>query len=87
MHDVGDLAERLLADLRTVPPGTPVAVTALARRMQCATADVLAAGESLRHREQGDHDLVTVVRRTEGDDDEFYVSRVPLTLNDEPETR
>ena len=88
MHDVGDIAERLLADLRTVPPGTPVAVTSLAERMQCAPADVLAAGKSLQHRDQGDHELVTVVRRTdEGESAEFYVSRVPLTLNDEPETR
>jgi hypothetical protein len=88
MHDVDDLAEQLLADLLALPPGTPVAVTSLAERMQCAPADVLAAGQSLQHRNQGDHQLVTVVRRTdeEGADD-FYVSRVPLTLNDEPETR
>jgi hypothetical protein len=88
MHDVDDLAERLLADLRTLPPGTPVAVASVAERMQCAPADVLAAGRSLQHRDQGDQELVTVVRRTDGDGaDEFYVSRVPLTLNDEPETR
>ena len=88
MTDVADLTERILAELRTQPPGTPIAAGSLAERLHCAVADVVAAGEQLQHREQGDEELVTVVRRIGGGgDEEVYLSRVPLTLNDEPETR
>jgi hypothetical protein len=88
VNDVSGLTERMLAELRIQPPGTPVPAGSLAERLDCALEDVLAAGEELQQREQGDEDLVAVVRRiSDGGDEEFYLSRVPLTLNDEPETR
>ncbi|BDX31485.1 hypothetical protein TUM20985_20320 [Mycobacterium antarcticum] len=82
------LDERLMAELRTLPPGGPVPARELADRLQCTVEEVLAAGNRLEQREQGDEDLVSVSQKTSGEgDDEYYLSRVPLTLNDEPETR
>ncbi|MCV7423876.1 hypothetical protein H7K45_25305 [Mycobacterium yunnanensis] len=86
-HDVEDLARRIAAELTTMQPGTPVSVTSLSAQMRCSTDDVLAAGALLEHRNQGDDQLFTVVRRSEGGAEESFVSRVPVALNDEPDTR
>lgn len=81
------LADRVLAELQTQPPGVPVAVGEIADRLQCSAAEVEAEGHALERREPGDHELVTVVKRiSRGGDAEVYLSRVPLALNDEPET-
>ena len=77
-----------MAELRTQPPGVPVAVTSLAERLQCSPDEVLAAGEELQQRDPGDDHLVTMVKRISGDGaEDFYLSLVPLALNDEPDTR
>lgn len=82
------LDERLMAELRTLPPGGPVPARDLADRLQCTVEEVLAAGDRLEAREQGDEDLVSVSHQTSGEGDGgYYLSRAPLTLNDEPETR
>jgi len=82
------MAERIIAELRTQPPGVPVAVTSLAKRLNCSPDEVLAAGEELQQREPGDEHLITVVKRVSADGEEdVFLSRVPLALNDEPETR
>jgi hypothetical protein len=82
------MAERIMAELRTQPPGVPVAVTSLAERLQCSPDEVLAAGEGLQQRDPGDDHLVTMVKRISGDGaEDFYLSLVPLALNDEPDTR
>lgn len=77
-----------MAELRTQPPGVPIAVKSLAERLGCSADEVLAASEGLQQREPGDEQLITVVKKLSGDGEEdFYLSLVPLALNDEPETR
>ena len=81
------MAERIVAELRTQPPGVPIAVRSLAERLECSPVVVKAAGEALQQREPGDEHLITMVKRISADGEEdFYLSLVPLALNDEPET-
>jgi hypothetical protein len=66
----------------------PLAVEALAQRLQCTPEEILAASEALQRRQAGDEELITVVKKTSGDGaEQLYVSQLPLTLNDEPESR
>jgi hypothetical protein len=81
------VAERIMAELEIVPPGVPIAVSSLAERLQCSVDEVLAAGEELQQREAGDEALITLVKKMGDGGEEFYLSQLPLTLNDEPETR
>lgn len=82
------MEERIVAELRAQPPGVPIGVKALVERLQCSPDEVLAAGERLQQRDPGDEHLVTIVKRISGDGEEdFYLSLVPLALNDEPEIR
>jgi len=85
--DVADLARQIAAELMTLAPGTPVSVGSLAARVRCSTDDVLAAATSLQRRNQGDDQLFTIVRRSEEGAEQLFVSRVSVTLNDEPETQ
>jgi hypothetical protein len=79
------LAERIQSELRSHPPGTPLAVEALAGRLQCTLDEVLAVGEELQQREPGDEELISVVKKIDDDGAaEFYLTQLPLTLNDEP---
>lgn len=55
------LTERILVELRTQPPGVPIAAQTLAERLQSSLKEVLAAGDEMRQREQGDEELVSVV--------------------------
>jgi len=82
------LEARIRSELRRHPPGVPVGVEALATRLQCSSDEVLAVGEEMQQREPGDEELISVVKKI-GDDgaEEFFLAQVPLTLNDEPETR
>jgi hypothetical protein len=82
------MAEHIMAELHAQPPGVPIAVKSLAERLQFPPDEVLAAGEALQQREPRDEHLITTVKRISGDGEEdFYLSLVPLALNDEPETR
>lgn len=77
-----------MAVLQTQPPGAPITVKALSQRLECSADDVLAASEGLQQRRPGDEQLITIVKMINSDGEEdLYLSRVPLTLNDEPETR
>lgn len=82
------MEERILAELLAQPPGIPIGVKSLAEHLQCTADEVLAAGEGLQQRDSGDEHLVTVVKRISDDGEEdYYLSLVPLALNDEPDTR
>jgi hypothetical protein len=84
------LADRLIAALKTYPPGSPIAVPILARRLCCSEGEILSAAVALEMRESGDKMLITVTtKRPVGPEDteERYVSLTPLMLNDEAEQR
>jgi hypothetical protein len=82
------LKDRISSELKSHPPGVPIAVGLLAERLKCSTEEVLAIGAQLQHRVPGDDQLVTMVTKADANGaHEVYLSRQPLALNDEPETR
>ena len=86
--DVVTLSDRLVAHLRSQPPGQPVAVDRLASELHTTVEEVLSAATDLEQRQHGDKYLVTVVEKTEsGDATQYYVACTPIALNDEPEAR
>ena len=83
-----NLSDRLVAHLRSVPPGQPVAVDSLASELHTSVGEIISAATALEQRRPGDKHLVTVVEKTDsGDATQFYVTCTPIALNDEPDVR
>ena len=81
------LSKRIVSELQGLPPGIPVTIDSLAERLHCSPAEVLEVGEELQNRAPGDEGLITVIKKISADDGGVYIAYLPLTLNDEPETR
>ncbi|MEW5810468.1 MAG: hypothetical protein AB1925_13535 [Actinomycetota bacterium] len=83
-----NLSDRLVAHLRSQPPGQPLAVDSLASELHTSADEVLEAATALEERRSGDRYLVTVVEKTDPcDAKKIYVACTPIALNDEPEAR
>lgn len=79
------LTERLLAFIRTLPDGEPVAIGEVARELDCSEAEIVSAATDLETRKFGDSDIVSVVTRERpGGAKETFLSRFPAPLNEEP---
>lgn len=66
------LADRIVLELHSHPPGVPVTVDSLAERLGCSPAEVLDVGEHLQDRAPGDEGLITVIKKVSGDDEGTY---------------
>jgi hypothetical protein len=83
---VAEVRDQVVAYLLAQSPGTPVPATVIAEHLDRPVAEVVAAGRDLERRQAGDQNLFTVVERTlDPGAGEFFLTHVPLALNDEPE--
>ncbi len=83
---MSEVRDQVVAYLLAQTPGTPVPATVIAERLDRPVADVVAVGRDLEHRHAGDENLFTVVERTlDQRPGEFFLTHVPLALNDEPD--
>lgn len=83
---MGEVRDQVQAYLLNLSPGAPVPATVIAEHLDRPVADVVAAGRDLERRQAGDQNLFTVVERTVAQGaGEFFLTHVPLALNDEPD--
>ncbi|MDP9166699.1 MAG: hypothetical protein M3O32_11680 [Actinomycetota bacterium] len=83
---MGEVRDEVEVYLLAQSPGAPVPAAVIAEHLDRSVADVVAAGRDLERRQAGDENLFTVVERTvDRGAGEFFLTHVPLALNDEPD--